>query len=134
MTKGKVRWPLVIYDIGILLFLDMMLLVFYRSNNGLSWSGVLLHSCITFAGIFAVRYFGSIYRQIWRYGGIQCYIRLLIVDGIAFLINLAVEMILPLFVRIEQITFARLLSLSCMNLLGALAIRMFYRYAFKCGT
>ena len=134
MTKGKVRWPLVIYDIGILLFLDMMLLVFYRSNNGLSWNGVLLHSCITFVGIFSVRYFGSIYRQIWRYGGIQCYIRLLIVDGIAFLLNLAVEMILPLFVRIEQITFARLLSLSCMNLLGALAIRMFYRYAFKCGT
>ena len=31
-------------------------------------------------------------------------------------------------------TFARMLSLASMNLLGALALRMLYRYAYKCGN
>ena len=74
------------------------------------------------------------YRQIWRYGGIQCYIRLLFVDAAAFFVNLAIERILPLFYVVENITFARLLALACMNCLAALSIRMIYRYAFKCGT
>lgn len=38
------------------------------------------------------------------------------------------------FTPIKQITFTRLLSISCMNLLAALSIRMIYRYCFKCGT
>lgn len=131
MKKWKIRWPLVVYDVGILFALDVLLLFFY---DGLSWQGVLLHSTLSFACVFTARSVGHIYRQIWRYGGIQCYIRLLIADAAAFVVNLAIEKTIPLFVQIEQITFARLLALSSMNLLGALAMRMFYRYAFKCGT
>lgn len=46
----------------------------------------------------------------------------------------AFEMILRFFTPIKQITFSRLLSISCINLLASLAIRMAYRYCFKCGT
>ena len=46
------------------------------------------------------------------------------------MVTLIIERILP----IEHITFARLLAIACMNLLGALTIRMMYRYAFKCGN
>ena len=134
MKKHNVRWQLAVYDILILLVVDMLLLVFYRSNEDLSWNGILLHGGISFVCIFAARFLGSIYQQIWRYGGIQCYIRLLIVDAIAFAATLAIELTLPLFVPIEKVTFARLLSIASMNLLGALAIRMIYRYCFKCGT
>ena len=35
---------------------------------------------------------------------------------------------------IEKITFPRMLCLSCLNLLGALSLRMAYRYAYKCGN
>ena len=131
MRKWKIRWPLVVYDAAILLALDVLLLFFY---DGLSWQGVLLHSCLAFACVFAARSIGRVYQQIWRYGGIQCYIRLLVADGVAFVVNLAIEKTIPLFVRIEQVSFARLLALSSMNALGALSIRMVYRYAFKCGT
>ena len=134
MKKYSARWQLAIYDFLILLVVDLLLLVFYRSDDGLSLNGMLLHAVIGFVWVFAVRIFGGIYRQIWRYGGIQCYIRLLIVDALAFVGILAVELTLPMFVRIEKVTFARLLSISSMNLLGALAIRMVYRYCFKCGT
>lgn len=133
MKKHNIRWQLVSYDVCVLLVVDLLLLVFYRSIEELSWVGVLTHGVLSFICIFSARFLGNIYQQIWRYGGIQCYMRLLFVDGCAFAVNLAIELILPLFVPIEKVTFARLLSIAGMNLLGALAIRMIYRYAFKCG-
>ena len=134
MKKNSARWQLAVYDALILLVVDLLLLAFYRSNEELSLNGVMLHAAIGFVCIFAARTIGQIYRQIWRYGGIQCYIRLLLVDAVAFVAIVAIEMTLRMFVPIEQVTFSRLLSISSMNLLGALAIRMVYRYCFKCGT
>jgi FlaA1/EpsC-like NDP-sugar epimerase len=85
---------------------------------------------IGFASIFSMRFAFDIYRQIWRYGGIQTYIRLLICDGCAFALFFALELILP----VEKILIVKILAVSCINLLSALAIRMIYRYAYKCGT
>lgn len=124
----NIRWQLVVYDIFILFLVDLLLLAF--SGSKLSVSGMIIQGAIGFITVFASRLFGSIYSQIWRYGGIQCYIRLLFTDAIAFVVTLIIERILP----IEHITFARLLAIACMNLLGALTIRMMYRYAFKCGN
>lgn len=134
MTKNKRRWVLAIYDVIILILVDILLLDMYRSVDELSAKGVLTHGLISFVCIFAARITGNIYQQIWRYGGIQCYIRLLIVDGIAFSANLLIELTIPLFFHIEKITFARLLSIACMNLLCSMAIRMIYRYAYKFGN
>ena len=133
MKKHNIRWQLMAYDLMVLLVVDLLLLVFYRSNEELSWNGILMHGLIFLVSVFVARFFGGIYQQIWRYGGIQCYIRLLIVDGCAFAAVLAVETILRFSGTIEQVTFSRLLSIASMNLLGALAMRMIYRYAFKCG-
>ena len=134
MNKRNFRWQLALYDLLVLLAVDLLLLVFYRSNEELSLGACLMHGSISFVCIFAARILGSIYQQIWRYGGIQCYIRLLLVDAAAFAATLAIELTLPLFIPIEKVTFSRLLSIASMNLLGALAIRMIYRYCFKCGT
>ena len=48
----------------------------------------------------------------------------------AFVAYLCLELLLP----IQKITFARMLSIVSLNLLGALALRMMYRYAYKCGN
>lgn len=69
---------------------------------------------------------GNIYGQIWRYGGIQGYIRLIFSDAIAFILLI----ILQTTLQVERITFDRALSLVCINLLGAISIRMIYRYAY----
>lgn len=129
MKKFKIRWKLVLYDIVILLFVDWFLLVFYQSESRLSFKSVIAQAAITFICVFSARIFGRVYQQIWRYGGIQCYIRLLFADGIAFFFNVFAERFLP----IQHISFPRLLAIACMNLLGVLAIRMIYRYAYKCG-
>ncbi len=118
-----------LYDILILACVEILLLVLYDGGNELSLMGVLNQGLLTFACVFVSRLLGNVYLQIWRYGGIQCYIRLLFVDGFAFVVNLVLENILP----IEHIVFVRLLAVACMNLLGALTIRMMYRYAYKCG-
>ncbi len=130
MRKINIRWQLFAYDVLILFFVEALLLYVYRGNEALSTPGVFAQTVLSFICIFVARFAGGIYQQIWRYGGIQCYIRLLVVDGAAFIPNLILEMLLPM----EHITFARLLCISCMNLLGALAIRMIYRYAYKCGN
>ena len=129
MTKNKcnVRWMLVVYDILIFVLADLLLFVFY---DRLAWSVVLEHACIALVSILLCRMVGKVYAQVWRYGGIQCYIRLLITDGIAFFVYFLLSNVL----NITDITVVRMLSLSCMSLLGSLAIRMLYRYAFKCGN
>ena len=43
-------------------------------------------------------------------------------------------MILEPVLPVEKITFARMLCLISINLLGALALRMMYRYAYKCSN
>ena len=133
MKRCNRQWQLMAYDVCIMVVVDLLLLAFYRSVDELSWGGVLTHGIIFFVCIFTARVLGGIYRQIWRYGGIQCYMRLLFVDASAFLVIMFIEQILPRVIPMEQITFARQLSVAGMNLLGALSIRMIYRYAFKCG-
>ena len=125
----KIRWQLVAYDAVVLLAVETLLLLLYRGDEVLSSAGKAAQVALTCGCVFAARLIGGVYRQIWRYGGIQGYIRLLATDAAAFVANLTLELLLPM----EPVTFARLLAISCMNLLGALAIRMVYRYAYKCG-
>ncbi len=126
--KFIVRWRLVLYDILILALVDLLLLVLYKAPPVLTIPEVLMHSLASFVCIFGARFVGGVYKRVWRYGGIQSYIRLLIVDGIAFWLTYLVEVVVPV---LGPIAFSRLLSVACMTLLGALAIRMMYRYAYK---
>lgn len=128
--KKNVRWPLIIYDLAVFIIASMILLVIYRGMEKLSVSGIVEQMILAGVCVFSARLIGNIYVQVWRYGGIQCYIRLLATDSIAFLAYFCLELLLP----IPKVTFARMLSLISMNLLGALAMRMMYRYAYKCGN
>lgn len=124
----SVRWKLVLYDLLVLAAVDLLLLVF--SGENLSAHGIAFQIALGGAVMFAARLIGNVYSQIWRYGGIQCYIRLVLTDAAAFIAIFVCERALV----VEHITFARLLAISSMNLLGSLMLRMFYRYAFKCGN
>ena len=75
---------LFIYDFIIFLLVSYILLSFYKGGPDLTISGYLTQITIAGVLIFGIRRILSIYRQVWRYGGIQCYIRLLFSDGISF--------------------------------------------------
>lgn len=128
--KRNIRWTLVLYDLLVFALAAVLLLRLYGGNDKLTYNGIVQQAALALVCIFASRLIGNVYGQIWRYGGIQCYIRLLCTDAVAFLVYMCLEMLLP----IEKITFARMLCLACLNLLGALTLRMAYRYAYKCGN
>ena len=126
--KFRIRWRLVLYDVFILAVVEWLLLVLYKAPPVLTLPDLLLHFSVSVICIFGARLIGGVYKRVWRYGGIQSYIRLLIVDGIAFWLTYLAELAVP---ALSPIMFSRLLSISCMTLLGSLAIRMLYRYAYK---
>lgn len=126
LKKSNTRWPLVVYDVIVYIIASILLLWIYGGNGNLTNAGSLQLSIIGFVCIFICRMIGNIYGQIWRYGGIQGYIRLIFSDAIAFIVLI----ILQTTLQVEIITFDRALSLVCVNLLGAISIRMIYRYAY----
>lgn len=128
--RFNIRWLLVFYDVCIYAFVSVLLLMVYEDVVVSTISNNIYISIIGFVSVFSMRFAFDIYRQIWRYGGIQSYIKLLICDGCAFLLFLVIELILP----VEKILIVKILAISCINLLAALAIRMIYRYAYKCGN
>lgn len=125
----NIRWRLVVYDILILLVAEVFLLAVFRGGETLTVMGGISQAALTFFCVFLCRFFGGIYSQIWRYGGIQCYIKLLMSDAVAGVLYFCLELLLPM----QKITSVRLLAICSVNLLGALAMRMMYRYAYKCG-
>lgn len=78
----NIRWQLAIYDLFILVVVDLLLLVL--SGKALTPQGVAAQFAIACFCTFGVRLLGNIYGQIWRYGGIQCYIRLILTDAVAY--------------------------------------------------
>lgn len=130
MKKYNIRWQIVIYDI-VVFFISAFLLTFsYHNNEAAPLKGIVIQCASLLIYILLARFIGGIYHQIWRYGGIQCYLRLLLVDGFAF----AADSVLGKVLSLEYIPFSQLLGIASVNLLGSLAIRMMYRYAYKCGN
>lgn len=129
MGNKKIRLSLAFYDLIIFSLVAFALFWWYKGASYLSRNGFLYQFGLALVLIFSTRFVGKIYRQIWRYGGIQCYIRLLICDTISGILYLFIERLLP----IPHIPFIQLVAFCSMNCLGSLAIRMLYRYAYKFG-
>lgn len=127
LKKSNTHWPLVVYDVIVYIIASILLLWIYGGNGNLTNAGSFQLSILGFICIFICRRIGNIYGQIWRYGGIQGYIRLIFSDAIAFILLI----ILQATLSIERMSFDRALSLVCVNLLGAISIRMIYRYAYQ---
>lgn len=123
----NIRWMLVLYDLIVYAIIAFILLVIHGGTDKLTITGVLQQVALSTVSIFVIRILGKVYGQVWRYGGVKCYIRLICTDSIAFLLYLCLELLLP----VQKITFERMLSLACMNLLGAMTLRLMYHYTYK---
>ena len=131
MKKGRnaVRWALVFYDVVIILAIEVLLLILYGGSDRPTLIGLVQHSILGMLSIIGIRFLFGIYGTIWRYGGVQNYMRLMFSDGVAFVVYFILgRFVLP----VHQLTFVKMLALVAMSLMGSLAIRMAYRYAFKC--
>lgn len=130
MKKYNLRWALVWYDIIVYIIVYFLLLFVYgrggRIGVGESWHlGVAALACI-----IGCRILGQAYYSVLRYGGVGVYLRLFMTDGVALLLGLPFRSLLNL----QHVQFSHWLLIVCMNLLGALGIRLVYRYSFRYGT
>lgn len=129
--KIKGQMSLAVYDTLTYIIVAMSMFVFTTYKEGLSWQGITIHVGVAFVLVFGFRSFGKIYRQIWRYGGIECYIKLLIADLSAYVVYGVFNIFLA---GDKQISWDKIIAFCCVNTLISLAIRMVYRYAYKSGS
>ena len=126
-----VKWPLVLYDIISLVIVAALIgCSYYFWNMRFYKPNVLVIQCaLALVSIIGARFLANTYSQIWRYGGIQPYLRLFISDIIGGTVCTVVSILLP---NDGKMPVAGMVLLCCMNLLLVLAVRMIYRYAYKC--
>lgn len=134
IKKFNIRWMLVLYDLLMFVVTDAILLMIYSSFLSLEIRDIIINFIFALASIMICRFVGGIYKQIWRYGGIQSYIRLLMTDAVAAVIYFAIEYGLHKPLHFNRLTFSIMLALMSVDLLFALAIRMIYRYCYKCSN
>lgn len=120
---------LLIYDLMILGFSCFLILYMYlyMKNRYFTLSQMWFQIVLLLVVLFICRYSFNIYKQVWRYGGVQSYLRLMVSDGTATIIFYLIERVF----RIKAIPFTDTISIFSINLLICLAIRISYRYCYK---
>ena len=128
--RNRHKLKLMICDLLVLLFVDLLMLVFYPSGDKpLAAAAQLLQCLIGIVSIYSWRIAGGVYRQIWRYGGTLAYLQMICMDalaGISYFVIQNVTMPNP-----YKISFIRTLSIVALNLLCCMMIRFVYQYLYE---
>ena len=127
---GAVRWALVIYDLLVMVAAAIMVFLFMHGAEGMNKEGLIMNLILFCICIFTARLIGNVYKQIWRYGGTQGYVRMIFTEAIGFVAYFLISRMSP----VENYAVIRMTAFVTLDLLGVLVIRMMYRYCFKCGT
>ena len=128
-----IRWMLIIYDILIYAVMILFAFFFYDLTRGQvltgeQWLQILWHFLIGAFCVVTSRFFWRVYGQIWRYGGVQSYIRLMVADTCALIVYWLLQKFIP---GIQDRGFVVCTLLIFANTLICLATRMVYRLTYK---
>lgn len=126
-TSPNKCWMLLLYDFIIYVGTVVVLLLFDKGTDQLTSIGIIQQVILSLLCIFVIRIVSKSYDQKWNDGEVKCYIHLLCSDFIAFILYL-ILVLLP----VEKISFVRRLSFVCINLLGAITLRLLYQNANNC--
>lgn len=131
MKSARVKISLAVYDIAIFVVLLLLLYKYSQMKFHIEGKVMLVHTALMFVTVCGCRLLMKIYRQVWRYGGIECFIKLLVADASAFVIYEVINLVVP---RNYHLLSGDAISFFCLNTLFALSMRMLYRFAYKCGS
>ena len=129
------RWLLMVYDFIIYAAIVWLSFLLYRSNGRLILEPlqVLWHFLLGCAIVLLSRFLWKVYAQIWRYGGVQSYIRLMAADTCAifayYFLQLAIHAIPGS--KLQHLNGIALVLILFADTLVCLAVRMAYRLAYK---
>ena len=127
LVSFKIRWTLIIYDTFIYASIIAFALLLYRKHD-LEPLQVLWQFLLGWSLCIVSRFFWKVYNQIWRYGGVQSYVRLMLADTCAAVIYFIVQRFVPVF---GNLAFPIVSLIVFTNTLICLAVRMVYRLLYK---
>ena len=127
---------LLMYDIIIYLIVVVFALFLYYTSNlsnisaltGEKWLQILFHFLIGSFVCVVARFFWKVYGQIWRYGGVQSYLRLMFADTCALITYYILQKYLPF---IDHIGALNVIFIIFTNTIVCLSVRMMYRLLYK---
>ncbi|MBQ9943803.1 MAG: polysaccharide biosynthesis protein, partial [Clostridia bacterium] len=129
-TEGRAyrRVSLVLFDAILLVIASLfMMLVYVKVVHRSSVEASLIQMVVSAVFVFGCRHFLNIYKQVWRYGGSEAYIRLIAADAVATVL-FALFQLLPFGIRIP---FSQALFVTIFNLLITLLIRHTYQFMYE---
>ena len=129
ISKMKIRWQLMFYD-AVIYFAVIVFIVSAYGQEASTASESLVAILMTLLCLLVCRTVGGVYSMIIRYGGVHVYMRLFATDLVALLGYFPVKYGLQL----EEMTSQRWLIIILLNLLGAVGMRLMYRYCYRFGV
>ncbi len=118
-----------LYDLLIYIATAVLLFVIYKGSNYMTVQSKVIQLGLAYVFIMTFRAIFHIYGLVWRYGGIQSYIKLMLSDFCAFLAFTALRL-----TPMQRMTAVTSISLFTIELLLCLGMRMMYRYTYKFGN
>lgn len=127
-TSPNKCWILLLCDFIIYIGTVAVLLLFDKKTDQLTSIGITQQVILSLICIFVMRIVFKSYDKAWKDREAKCYIHLLLADFIALIMYSLLVLLLP----VEKISFVRMLSFVCINLLGAIILRLLYQNANNC--
>ena len=127
-TSPNKCWMLLLCDFIIYVGTVTVLLLLNKETDQLTSIGIIQQVILSLICIFVMRIVFKSYDKTWKDREVKCYIYLLCADFIA----LIMYSLLVLLLSVEKISFVRMLSFVCINLLGAITLRLLYQNANNC--
>ncbi len=133
-TSIRRKASLLFYDAVLLAFVNLLILgVAPSSTVTFTPMTMFLHYILAAGCIYLCRLLTRVYRQVWRYGRMSAYIRLMIADTAAGILYFLIQLILSDVVKGTgiRLTFIHTFSMVALNLLLTMSIRMIYQYVYE---
>ncbi len=124
---NKKSVPLFFFDFIIFLAVFSLFFGHYHLKHEMDWETIHYQLVLSVLVYSVCRICGFVYNQVWRYGGIQCYMRLIAVDAGASIIYLLLQRGLPYY----PIEAVKVISFTGCLTLVTLEMRLAYRYCYK---
>lgn len=127
-TSPNKCWKLILCDFIIYVGTVAVLLLLDKETDQLTSIGITQQVILSLICIFVMRIVFKSYDKAWKDREVKCYIYLLCADFIALIMYSLLVLLLP----VEKISFVRMLSFVCIDLLGAITVRLLYQNASNC--
>lgn len=127
---SRIRRALLLYDV--LIYSSISLIFLFFPVAAVPWYMALIHTAIGIIIVSISRILWRVYGQIWRYGSVQSYLRLLVADVCAFYVYYFLQKLFGLVLdSFRPITFRLTVCIIPFSTLICIGLRMAYRYVYK---